>query len=74
MTFTIQVENYGEKSEVELCPGGADIYVTEENKEDYIKAYVKYTFETQCGDKLRSFKKGFYRVCDETLMAELFKP
>jgi ubiquitin-protein ligase E3 A len=22
----------------------------------------------QCEDKLRAFKRGFYKVCDETLM------
>jgi ubiquitin-protein ligase E3 A len=38
-----------------------------------VKLYVHYTFVKQCEDKLRSFKKGFYRVCDEDLMRQLFK-
>jgi hypothetical protein len=29
MTFTIEVENFGEKIDVELKPKGGDIYVTE---------------------------------------------
>lgn len=46
MNFTIQVENFGEKFDVEMKQGGAEIYVTEENREEYVDLYVKYTFET----------------------------
>jgi len=28
----------------------------------------------QCEDKLRSFKRGFYKVCEENLMSQFFKP
>jgi ubiquitin-protein ligase E3 A len=48
--------------------------VTEQNVEEYVKLYVHYTFIKQCEDKLRSFKRGFYKVCDEDLMSQLFKP
>lgn len=60
--------------DVELKEGGADIFVTEQNRQEYVDLYVKYTFEKQCEDKLRAFKRGFYKVCDERLMKELFKP
>lgn len=50
------------------------IFVNEENREEYVDLYVKYTFITQCEDKLRAFKRGFYRVCDEELMKQFFKP
>lgn len=74
MTFTMQVENYGHYQEVELKPNGAEIYVNEQNREEYVKLYVQYMFITQCENKLRAFKRGFYRVCDESLMSQLFKP
>ena len=53
---------------MELKPGGGEIYVNEENREEYVNLYVHYTFVQQCAEKLKSFKKGFYKVCDETLM------
>ena len=74
MTFTIEVENYGQKIDVELKPNGGEIYVTEQNVEEYVRLYVHYTFIKQCDEKLKSFKRGFYKVCDEDLMRQLFKP
>jgi hypothetical protein len=54
--------------EIELMPGGSHTYVTEQNREEYVKLYLEYVFIKQCEDKLRAFKRGFYRVCDEDLM------
>ena len=73
-TFTIEVENFGEIVDFELKPNGAEIFVTEQNREEYVRLYVLYTFVKQCEDKLRAFKRGFYKVCDENLMIQLFKP
>jgi copper(I)-binding protein len=44
LTFSIEVENFGEKIDHELKPGGAHIMVTEENREEYVKLFVEYTF------------------------------
>ena len=74
MTFTIQVENFGEHIDLELKAGGSDIFVTEENRDEYLRLYIHYMFVKQCEDKLRAFKRGFYRVCDESVMSSFFKP
>ncbi|CDW90384.1 hect e3 ubiquitin [Stylonychia lemnae] len=74
INFAIEEERFGEKFEFELKPGGSDIMVTVENKEEYVQLYMEYIFKKQCEGQLRSFKKGFYRVCDEDLMQSLFKP
>lgn len=42
--FTIQVESFGELIDVELKEGGADIYVTKSNKDEYVELYVDYIF------------------------------
>lgn len=73
-TFTFEVESYGHKVDVELKPNGAEVFVNEANRQEYVDLYVHYTFVRQCEDKLRAFKRGFYKVCDETLMRDLFKP
>jgi desulfoferrodoxin (superoxide reductase-like protein) len=40
----IDVEEYGEHKEVDLKPGGADIAVTEENRDEYIDLVIKHRF------------------------------
>lgn len=40
----IDVEEYGEHKEVDLKPGGADIAVTEENRNEYIDLVIKHRF------------------------------
>lgn len=35
MVFTADVDEFGEKKEIELKPGGANIAVTDENKREY---------------------------------------
>lgn len=36
------------KEDYELKPGGADIMVNEENREEYVELYVDYIFSKQC--------------------------
>lgn len=42
MTFTIEVENFGERIDYELKPNGGEIFVTEQNREEYVKLFVQY--------------------------------
>jgi hypothetical protein len=72
INFTIEVENWGEKVEHELKPGGYDIMVNESNREEYVELYIQYIFKKQCENQLRSFQKGFYKVCNQELMTSLF--
>lgn len=44
INFTMQVENFGENVEIELKEDGANILVTEENREEYVQLYLEYTF------------------------------
>lgn len=47
----------------ELCPGGAALRVTEENKEEYIKLLCEHNL---CGDiqeQIRVFLQGFWDIC-----------
>ena len=71
--FTVDVEEFGETRSVELKEGGTNIFVSKENRDEYIELYINYIFNTQCEDKFRSFKKGFYRVCDEEVVTSMFK-
>ena len=53
--------------------GGSEIYVSKENRDEYIELYIDYIFNVQCDSQFKSFKKGFYRVCDEEIINTIFK-
>ena len=61
-TFSIDVDVYGEKSTIELIPGGAEIYVTQENKIEYVNKYLDWVFNKSIEPLFESFKKGFYKL------------
>ena len=47
-TFTYDSEIFGETITEELKPGGKDIYVTKENRNEFIDLYIEFLFEKQC--------------------------
>lgn len=63
LTFTIQYESWGAQVEHELKDGGAQIQVTQENKEEYVQLYVDFLFNKSISKWFDSFKKGFYKCC-----------
>jgi len=47
-----------------LIPNGSDIYVTQENKNEYIQLYVKFLLEDSIKLQFDNFKKGFMLVAN----------
>ncbi|XP_072439985.1 probable E3 ubiquitin-protein ligase HERC4 [Chiloscyllium punctatum] len=62
-----------EEKQVELIPNGSNQAVTKENKEEYVNACVNYIFTTSVKEPFGEFRKGFYKVCDKTLL-KFFQP
>ena len=73
-TFTIDFEVFGEKTSVELVPGGAEKLVTKENREEFVRLYIEYLFEKVCVDQIAAFKRGFFKVFDQQLLKQLYSP
>jgi hypothetical protein len=71
--FTVDIEEFGETRSIELKADGTNIYVSKDNRDEYIELYINYVFNTSCDQKFRSFNKGFYRVCDEEIVTSMFK-
>ncbi len=61
-TFSVEVESYGKKTTAELVPGGASIYVTQENKREYVSKYIEWLFDKSVESLFSAFKKGFYKL------------
>ncbi|XP_048467381.1 probable E3 ubiquitin-protein ligase HERC3 [Rhincodon typus] len=62
-----------ENKEVELIPNGRDQPVMKENKEEYVNACVNYIFTASVKEPFDAFRRGFYKVCDKTLL-KFFQP
>ena len=43
-TFTVDVEHFGAVEEVELLPGGKNITVTTQNREEFVRLFIEYQF------------------------------
>ena len=73
-TFTFTSEQFGEQITDELKPGGKDIFVSKENRAEFIQLYLDFVFEKQCATQISSFKRGFYRLFDQQMLTNLYSP
>lgn len=62
MTFEIDETWLGEVNTVELKPGGSDIKVTNDNKQEYVELVCKHRFIFGTKEQMESLKKGFYAI------------
>ena len=70
-TFSVDWQNFDAMESTDLVPNGGEIYVTKENREEYVRLYIEFEFEKQCAVPLASFRKGFERLCDLRLIMEV---
>ena len=52
---------FGEKIEVELCPGGAEMQLTAENRQQFVNLYVDYMLNKSIEAQFAAFK--FVQSC-----------
>ncbi|KAF8370863.1 eel-1, partial [Pristionchus pacificus] len=69
LTFTLEVEEFGVVSTRPLKEGGADIIVTDENKEEYVRLVCQMKMTSSIRRQLDAFLDGFYDVIPKTLIA-----
>jgi E3 ubiquitin-protein ligase NEDD4 len=61
-TFTTTEGLFGEMQAVELKPDGADIAVTEENKQEYVDLIVDYRVSKRINDQLDALMSGINEI------------
>uniref|UniRef100_A0A1Q3EUN5 E3 ubiquitin-protein ligase n=1 Tax=Culex tarsalis TaxID=7177 RepID=A0A1Q3EUN5_CULTA len=62
LTFCVDEETFGYTSQRELKPNGADIEVTNENKDEYIKLVIEWRFVARVKDQMQAFLEGFGQI------------
>ena len=69
LTFVAEYDEFGERHQVELKPGGADIAVTHDNKLEYVRLYVQYRLTKSIQAQLDAFVRGFHDLIPAELVA-----
>lgn len=57
----------------ELVPDGAELFVNQENKNEYVMLLIDFIFNQQCEEQFKAFKRGFFRVVSSEVL-ELCRP
>lgn len=71
--FVAELDRYGEKTEVPLCPGGEKRAVTNSNRREFVDLYIRYQLDTAVARQYEPFKRGFFTVCGGNALS-LFRP
>uniref|UniRef100_A0A182ITS4 HECT-type E3 ubiquitin transferase n=1 Tax=Anopheles atroparvus TaxID=41427 RepID=A0A182ITS4_ANOAO len=58
LTFSVDEESFGTTNQRELKPNGADIEVTNENKDEYIRLVIDWRFEARVKEQMQAFLEG----------------
>eukprot|EP00163_Fabomonas_tropica_P003775 TRINITY_DN1333_c1_g1_i1.p1 TRINITY_DN1333_c1_g1~~TRINITY_DN1333_c1_g1_i1.p1 ORF type:complete len:2228 (+),score=681.47 TRINITY_DN1333_c1_g1_i1:938-6685(+) len=73
LTFTTEADRFGTKEEIELKPNGANIPVTNENKEEYVALITENRTTTAIKQQLEHFLEGFHELIPRRLVS-MFDP
>lgn len=73
-SFTLDTAEFGEVKEIELVPGGKNIQVSQDNKEEFVRLFIEYEFKKQCAPQLASFKRGFERMVEKEIIKTILTP
>jgi hypothetical protein len=74
VTFTTTVSNWGHEEVILLKEDGDTIFVSHQNKHEYVQLYIDWFFNLSISQFFKSFCKGFYRVCDERILINIMRP
>ncbi|ETN67687.1 ubiquitin-protein ligase [Anopheles darlingi] len=74
-TFKIGYRDvFGNTLEHELKPDGDKIFVTQENKQEFIELYSDFLLNQSVQKQFHAFRRGFQMVTDESPLHLLFRP
>jgi hypothetical protein len=74
LTFTVANDDFGGNREVNLIPNGADISVTNLNKQRYIGLVAKYHVCDRVKEQSESFTRGLWEVIDRSWLRIFNEP
>eukprot|EP00976_Prorocentrum_cordatum_P094965 1189995-Prorocentrum_minimum.AAC.2 len=73
LNFQVSYEVLGEVCTVDLVDDGANVPVTNANREEYVKLHTHFILESSIERQFTAFKQGFNRLCGGPVL-RLFRP
>lgn len=64
LTFSVEMDFFGDVRTIPLKPGGEEIPVTEENRHEYVELMVDYLLNRSIAWQFHAFTLGFKILCD----------
>ncbi|XP_044724417.1 HECT-domain (ubiquitin-transferase) domain-containing protein [Hirsutella rhossiliensis] len=68
-TFSVEDDEFGVTTVVDLVPNGREISVTEENKHEYVRLVVEHKLLSSVKDQMEHFLKGFHEIVPAKLIS-----
>jgi len=68
-SFSVDVERFGVTETIDLIPGGRDIAVTQDNKQEYVRLVVEYRLIKSVQEQLDRLLEGFYDIVPADLIS-----
>ncbi|XP_035778225.1 E3 ubiquitin-protein ligase Nedd-4-like isoform X3 [Anopheles albimanus] len=68
LTFSVDEESFGTMNQRELKPGGAELEVSNDNKDEYIRLVIDWRFEARVKDQMQAFLEGVNSLVPLTLL------
>ncbi|XP_076669215.1 E3 ubiquitin-protein ligase Nedd4 isoform X4 [Andrena cerasifolii] len=68
LTFCVDEESFGHTSQRELKPDGANVPLTDENKDEYIGLVIQWRFVSRVQEQMNAFLEGFNALIPPTLV------
>ncbi|XP_052098137.1 E3 ubiquitin-protein ligase NEDD4-like isoform X1 [Mytilus californianus] len=68
LRFSVEEDYFGEVTERELKPDGANIVVSDKNKLEYIHLVILWRFESRIREQMGAFLKGFYALIPKDMI------
>ncbi|MCL7036135.1 hypothetical protein MKW94_006792 [Papaver nudicaule] len=72
LTFVREIEEFGSRKTVELCPGGSSIVVNSKNREQYVHLLIQHIFVKSISAKVAYFARGFADILCKRKLAKSF--
>lgn len=61
-TFQVEYESFGQTFQHDLIPDGVNIPLTNANRSEFVKEYLKFYFTTSIAKQFNAFSEGFHLV------------
>ncbi|OVA06572.1 HECT [Macleaya cordata] len=72
LTFVREVEEFGSRKLVELCPGGSTIVVNSKNREEYVELLIQHCFVKSISEQVAYFSRGFGEILCRPRLQKIF--